>query len=148
MSHTSTISSIRITSLSALSSAVRELAQSGLKCELMENATPRAFYPNQAGLGVADLVLVLGDARYDVGLYKQADGSYEARTDFWQGSVEGVLGVKPSSEEKKDQAKLGKLFQMYAVHATLEQARRKGLNARRMTGADGKIKVVLTGASL
>lgn len=148
MSHTSSISAIKITSLSALRAAAEELSRTGVACSLVENDTPRAFYKDQAGMGRADLVLKLNACPYDVGLYKQADGSYEVRTDFWDGHVEKLLGGPTSDPSKREQAKLGKLFQMYGIHAATETARRKGLSVRRIAGENGQIKLELTGASL
>lgn len=151
MSHTSTIKAIKIVSISALRSAVEELASSGVKCSLLENATPRAYSRGQAGMGKADFVLKLDDCPYDVGFYKQGEGKdqhYEARTDFWQGHVARILGAPASKAENAEQAQMGKLFQKYAINAATEEARRKGLQVRRQTGDDGSIKLVLTGASL
>lgn len=148
MSHTSTISAVKILSVSALRAAVDELNASGVRCSLTEGGKPRAYYDNQQGLGEADFVLQLPGANYDVGLYKSEDGSYEARTDFWGGSVAACLGAAPSKPENAEQAKLGRLFQLYAIHATTEQAVRKGLTVRRTAGENGKIKLVLTGAGL
>lgn len=143
MSHTTTIKAIAIVDIEALRAAIAELAQSGVKISLQEGGKPRAYFPDQKGLGTADFVIKLGDAKYDVGVYKNDTGSYELRTDFWSGSVEGVLGAAASSAEKRDQAKLGKLYQMYGVHATLRQARKQGYSARRITAPDGTIKLEL-----
>lgn len=148
MSHTSSISAIKIVSVSALRAAVTELASQGIKCSLIENAVPRAYFTNQTGMGKADFVLKLDAAKYDIGLYKQDDGSYEARTDFYGGTVEAVLGGKATNAERTDQAKLGKLFQAYGLHVTMDEARRKGLSCKRVVKEDGTIRLVLTGASL
>lgn len=148
MSHTSAIKAVKITSISALTSAVAELASKGVRCSLLQNAVPRAYFPDQAGMGKAEYVLHLPDAKYDVGLYLQPDKSYEPRTDFYGGSVEAVLGVAATSEATREQAKLGKLLQMYAIHAATETARRKGLSVNRTTGKDGTIRLELTGANL
>jgi hypothetical protein len=145
MSHTSAIKSISIQSVSALRAAVEELATTGVKCSLVENAKPRAYFSNQQGLGVADFVLQLHDAQYDVGFYKTEDGkSYEARTDFWGKSVESVLGACALSPENAMQAKLGKLYQLYGIAAATEQARKKGHMVRRIPGKDGSIKLEVT----
>lgn len=148
MSHTSSITAIKITNIAALQSAVAELQANGVRCSLSAGGTPRAFFPNQAGMGAADYVLKLDGAKYDVGFYKQPDGSYEARTDFWGGSVESCLGAKASKPETADQAKMGRLFQMYGIHAATQEARRRGLSVRRVNGADGLIQLELTGPSL
>lgn len=148
MSHTSKISSIKIQSIPALRKALLELNKQGVKCTLEENASPRAYSVNQAGLGKADYVIRLPDARFDVGLYKDEKGCYEARTDFFLGSVEKVLGVAPSSKQAAEQAKLGKLFQRYSLCAAEESARSKGLMCRRIEKANGLVQLELTGVNL
>ncbi len=145
MSHTSTIKGIKITEVSALRKAVNELAKSGMKIELKENATPRAYFSNQAGMGKADFVVYLADAKYDIGLYKQADGTYEPRTDFFGGSVEKLLGAQASKKENTEQAKLGKLIQLYGIHAATEKATKQGYTVQRQFGKDGAIKLVIAG---
>jgi hypothetical protein len=97
---------------------------------------------------LAPYVVKLADCPYDVGLYKQADGSYEARTDFFAGHIERLLGTKARTPEAAEQAKLGRLFQMYGVHAATEAAKKKGLMVQRVTKTDGTLTLVLTGPSL
>ena len=144
MSHTTSIKSIKIQSVTALQAAITEMQQAGMKISLVPNATPRAYYANQAGMGQADFVIKLDDAPYDVGLYKTDDG-YEARTDFFQGRVERILGAQARSAATAQQAKLGKMYQLYGVHATMEQCRRKGQSVRRVVKADGTIALEVTG---
>lgn len=141
MSHTTSIASIKITNIAALRLAIAELAAQGLKIALQEGGTPRAYYPNQTGLGVADFVVKLGDARYDIGLYKDKDGAYEARTDFWAGDVEKVLGAPASSPAAAGQAKLGRLFQAYGLNAATLEAKRKGYMVQRVPQKDGTIQL-------
>lgn len=145
MSHTSSVKSIVITSVEALRAAVEELNTSGVRCTLKENANPRAYYTGQQGLGKADFVIELKDSRYDVALYRDANGGYEVRTDFWGKDVEGQLGATASGPGKAEQAKLGKLFQAYGIHAAMFEARKKGLQATRQKGADGREQVIVTG---
>lgn len=145
MSHTSAVKSIAITSVEALRAAVTELNAMGVKCSLLADATPRAFYADQKGLGKADFVLKLDNSRYDVGFYKSKDGGYEVRTDFWGQDVKGQLGAPASDKGKQEQAQLGKLFQAYGIHAAMIEARKKGYMATRQKGADGVEKVVITG---
>ena len=139
MSHTSTISSILITDVNALKSAITELKQAGVNCDLLEDAVPRAYSRSQAGMGQAPYVVKLSN--YDVGLYLNKDKSgYEARTDFWDGSVERDLGVQDDSVSR-EQAMMGKLYQMYGVHATTRAAAQKGYRVTRHTGEEGKIQL-------
>ena len=147
MSHTSAISAIKIVSIEALRAAIKELNDTGTACSLVENATPRAFYPGQEGMGKAEFVLKMANAPYDIGFYKQADNSYQARTDFWGQHIERQLGGKATTPERTEQAKMGRLFQLYGVHVTMEMARKKGHVVRRINDATtGKVKLELTGA--
>lgn len=148
MSHTATVKSIKIQSITALRGAIQELAQAGIKCSLVENAVPRAYFANQQGMELAPYVVKLNDCPYDIGLYRQADGSYEARTDFFAGHIERLLGATARTAESTEQAKMGKLFQMYGVHAATEAAKKKGLMVRRVTKNDGTLTLELTGAGL
>lgn len=116
-----------------------------MACSLKENAVPRAYYSNQQGMGKAPYVIELSGSRYDIGLYPDGAGGYSAATDFWGGDVEKQLGVQACSATGKEQAKMGRLFQSYAIHATLEEARKKGYTARRVKGKDGTEQVVITG---
>lgn len=147
MSHTSTVSTIKIQSVTALRAAVAELNSQGIACTLVEGATPRAYFSDQPGLGKADFVLALPEARYDVGLYK-VDGGYEARTDFYAGSVAACLGAPARSEETRGQAQMGKLFQAYGIHAAMEAARKKGHMVRRINKQDGTVALEITGPNL
>lgn len=149
MSHTSSIKAVKITSVTALNAAVAALVSRGIQCSLEENATPRAYFQNQQGMGKADFVVKLPNARYDVGLYKQADGSYEARTDFYGGSVAACLGGKATTPERHEQAQLGLLFQEYGAAVTIEAARKKGHMVRRIFDSEKqRITLEVTGAGL
>lgn len=146
MSHTTSISSVRIKSISALRAAVEELRSNGMSIQMIADATPRAYYSNQAGMGAAPYVIQLPSANYDIGVYPAADGDgYELRTDLWGGSVERVLGAKASSAATAEQAKLGRLYQMYAIAATEERASEQGMQVERTLEADGSIQLLVTG---
>jgi len=146
MSHTTTVSDIMITDVAALRSAVEELKRRGMNIQLRENATPRAYSQGQTGMGQAPFVVNIPDSKYDVGLYK-VEGGYEARTDFYMGEVEKVLGVTPKKGESATQAKMGKLYQMYGVHAAEQQAFRQGYSPRRVEMADGTMQLQITVAA-
>jgi hypothetical protein len=148
ISHTSSIKSIKITSITALRSAIAELNTEGIQCSLVEGGTPRAYFTNQAGMGKADFVIALPTCRFDVGLYKGEDNTYEARTDWFGGSVEGLLGAPASTPEAREQAKLGKLLQRYGLCASQEVAKKKGLMTRRVVKENGSIALVCTGPGL
>lgn len=149
MSHTSTIKAVKIQSISALQATIAELNTKGIRCSLVPNATPRAYFANQEGMGSADFVIKLDDSPYDIGLYKDETGAFEARTDFFGNHINKLLGGKATTPERREQAQMGKLFQLYGVHAAMEQARRKGHTVRRIDDtATDTVKLVLTGAGL
>lgn len=143
MSHTTQIDSVAFTDISALEAAVAELNKAGVRCTLKKNATPRAFYENQTGLGPAPMVLTLTDAPYDVGFYENGKGGYVARTDLWGGHVAKVLGAASQGKETVAQAALGKLYQAYAVNAAIRQATRQGYRVQRITKADGTVQLTM-----
>lgn len=147
MSHTSTVKSIQIQSIPALRSAIEELSRSGIMCSLVEKAKPRSYFPDQVGMGVADYVIRLDQASYDIGLYK-TDAGYEARTDFYGGSIERVLGTQASTPESQEQARMGRLFQMYGIHAATEAARKKGHMVQRISKPNGVIALEISGPGL
>lgn len=144
MSHTTAITSVVFTDIAALKQAVVELKSSGVNCELLENAKPRAYYSAQEGMGQADYVLKLNDSRYDVGFYKDKEaGGYVARTDLFGGDVQRQLGAQAQGTESPQQAALGKLYQGYAINAATRQAARQGYRVRRVTKADGTVQLVM-----
>jgi hypothetical protein len=142
MSHTSTIAGIVMADKTIVAQAIEELKSQGIRCELLENAKPRAYYSDQSGMGTAPLVVKLQDAKYDVGLYPRGDGKgFEARTDFFGGSVEKVLGAQTANSGEREQAKLGKLYQAYAIQAATREAIRKGYSVQRINKADGSVQL-------
>jgi len=143
MSHTSTINTVVITDEHALRAAIQELKSNGVRCDLLENAKPRAYYNTQEGMqGNAKFVVSLKDSRYDVGLYERADGNgLEARTDLWGGDVAKQLGAQAQGEESKEQAAMGKLFQTYAVQAATRKATQKGYRVNRVNKEDGTVQL-------
>lgn len=129
MSHTTTITSVKITDTSALQSAIEELAREGVNCSLERDAKPRMY--SSAQEKQCDYVLRLRDAEYDIGFQRQKDGSYAAMTDFFGGTVSKQLGpvqacAMPNTPAARTQAQMGRLFQMYAAHAAMNVARAAG----------------------
>ena len=145
MSHTAKIAGITISNIDALRAAVEELNESGIKCKLLDDVKPRAFYENQPGMGKADHVLQLENSRYDIGFYHQPDGTYEVRTDFWGNDIEKNLGVRATDPTKVDQARLGKLFQTYGLCAATMEATQRGYSVRRVEGENGRKQLIVTG---
>ena len=124
MSHFTTIHT-QIRDITALQAAVKEL---GL--DLLENTTARGYASNQIQ---GDYVIRL-KGPYDVALNRNTDGSYGLTTDWWAGHVEKEVG-----------ANFGKLLQLYGVHKTIAEARKKGHFVQRKAQQDGAIKIVIGG---
>ncbi len=129
--------------MEALRTALTELKVNAV---IVRNATPRAFYKDQQGMGLADYIIELKDCPYDIGLYKAATGKgYVCRADLFQGRVAAIFGAVAKKGESHEQASMGKLFQMYAVHAATRKAIQQGMTVRRVNIADGGIRLVVNG---
>ncbi len=124
MSHFVTIET-QIRDLAALREACGEL---GLP--VLDNAEARGYGgTTQHGEHVIRL-----KGPYDIALQRQADGTFRLSCDWWDGHVEREVGPK-----------CGRLLQLYAVHKTIREARRKGLTVRRQPLSNGAIKLTLGG---
>lgn len=71
---------------------------------------------------------------YDIALNRQADGTYDLTTDWWNGHVQQEVGPN-----------FGRLVQQYGVHKTIREAHRKGYSVTRQTLKDGAIKLCIQG---
>jgi hypothetical protein len=102
-----------------------------LGLELLEQATARGFASNKLK---ADYVIRL-KGPYDIAVNLDKEtGSFGFTTDWWGSHVEKEVG--------KDYSRL---LQLYAVHKTQIEARKKGLSCRRQHLADGSIKMSIGG---
>lgn len=126
MSHFTTIKT-QIKDIEALKSACKEM---GLT--LLQNTTARG-YGGSSRKG--DFVIKL-DGPFDIAVNKQPDTTYGLTTDWWAGHVEKEVGQNYS-----------KLLQLYGVHKTTIEARKKGLSVLRRQKQDGSIKLVLMGVA-
>lgn len=125
MSHFTTITT-QIKDIAALRSACDEL-----KLPLLQNAEARG-YAGQNRHG--DYVIQL-QGPYDIAVNRQPGGTYGLTTDWWQGHVEQQVGPN-----------FGRLLQLYGVHKTTAEARRKGYSVLRQPQRNGTIKLVLLAA--
>lgn len=141
MSHTTTISTLLLSDKAAIKGAIKELQAQGVKCDLLESVIPRSYQGNT--MKKADYCLKLHDSPYDVGMYANKDGEYSLATDFYQGHVEGILGVTPGKDDDFNQAKLGKLYQAYASNAIERQAAQQGYSVSKVKGENGGVRLVL-----
>ncbi len=71
---------------------------------------------------------------YDIALNKTPDGSYGLTTDWWDGRVQKEVGTK-----------FGRLLQLYGIHKTTIEARKRGHLVQRKTQRDGSIKLTIGG---
>lgn len=124
MSHFTTIQT-QLRDLDALRSALGELGVA-----LLANTTARGYAANQIK---GDYVIRL-KGPYDIALNKNPDGSYGLTTDWWDGHVEKEVG-----------AKFGRLLQLYGVHKTMMEARKRGHTVQRKSQQDGSIKLMIGG---
>ncbi len=124
MSHFTTIQT-QIKDTDSLREACRELS-----LELLHNAEARGYGGSQQR---GEFVIRL-KGPYDVALNRQADGTYGLSTDWWDGHVEKELGTN-----------YGRLLQLYAVHKTAREARKRGLPVQRALRTDGSIKLTIGG---
>ena len=124
MSHFTTIQT-QIKDIEALREACREM---GL--ELLQDAEARGYgSARQRGEFIIRL-----KGPYDVALNRQADSTYGLTTDWWDGHVEKEVGNN-----------YGRLLQLYAVHKTAREARKRGLSVQRTLRTDGSIKLTIGG---
>lgn len=145
MSHTTEIKSVPLRDEAAIRQAVRELENSGVDLEFLENVVPRMYYRNQSG--PCDYVIKLRKSRYDVGLKKQDDGSYSAVFDAWGGDIQSQIGAKfrPKNNADGMAENIGRFLQQYSKHAAMNAAVNAGYQVMGETvdGSTGEIHLEL-----
>ncbi len=124
MSHFTTIKT-EIRDAEALKAACAELGFG-----FLENAKARGF---NGRTRPGDYVLRL-KGPYDIAVAKTGNGAMALACDWWGGHVEKEAGKN-----------YGRLLQIYGVHKTAAEARRKGYTVRRRALADGSVKLVIGG---
>ncbi len=125
MSHFTTIQT-QVRDLDALRAALGELGVT-----LLANTDARGYLNNTLH---GDFVIRL-KGPYDIALNKVPGGSYGLTTDWWDGHVEKEVG-----------SQFGRLLQLYGVHKTMIESRKKGHMVQRKAQKDGSIKLVIGGA--
>jgi hypothetical protein len=125
LSHFTTIQT-QIKDIKAVRAACQEL---GLA--LIANAEARGYVQNKTA---GDYVIQL-KGPYDIALNQQPDGSFGLTADLWQGHVERETGKG-----------YGRLIQLYGVHKTILEARKKGHLVKRSQERNGSIKLVIATA--
>jgi hypothetical protein len=125
ISHFTTIDT-QIRDIDALADTCREL-----QLTLEPNATARGY----AGATHPGEHVIRLQGPYDIAVNRQDNGSLGFTADLWQGHVEAEAG--------KDYSRIK---QLYGVHKTTREARRKGLNVRRRDLRNGHIRLQLVSA--
>jgi hypothetical protein len=93
----------------------------------------------------APYVIRLHDSKYDVGLYRNADDTgYEARCDLWDGDIQRQLGIPHNQDCTREEAALGKLYNLYSVHAAMRAAAAQGHQVQRIDKEDGNVQLVVS----
>lgn len=150
MSHTSTVDTVAVTSVSALRKAVQALQTSGIRAELVEKAAPRLYYPDQLRRKgytseICDYVVSLPDCYYDIGLRKKPNGNFEPLFDAHPGSTPYHTGGRAPLKQvvgNSDSA-IGQFIQEYSKAATIEAAEAQGFSVSDIKWtADGSWAVV------
>jgi len=124
MSHFTTIKT-QIKDIEALRTTCAELS-----LELLQNAEARGYGSSRQR---GEFVIRL-KGPYDVALNRQTNNTYGLSTDWWDGHVEKEVG-----------SNYGRLLQLYAVHKTAREARKRGLSVQRALRTDGSIKLTIGG---
>ena len=122
MSHTTTVKA-DIRSATAIKAAVAELKNQGVNVVLKTNVQPRMYYENQHPEKSA-FVLHFPNSRYDVGLDRQANGTYALAFDAWGGDIAKQIGDTRCKD--KAMAPVAKFVQSYTKHAAIQAAQAKG----------------------
>lgn len=135
MSHTTTLSNIKIADFDALKQTVAELIAAGARIRLVQNQKPRMYYNDQ--YGVCPYVIQLLDGPYDVGL-AQKDGGLVPVYDAHGGHIARQLGVDGGDTR----ATVGRLLQGYAKNAAINAARAQGYMVEDVTvDRDGNLHI-------
>ena len=142
MSHNTMVSNVKITDLSALDAAVRELQAEGRKVNF--NAQRKTFrtWPGQPNN--CDAVIELPNERFDIGLMQQADGSYAPVFDHMLDNNRVVAcEFTPGEGHRTDRHTIGYLMQRYAVCLAENTAAREGhMVSREFDKTTGEIRLV------
>jgi hypothetical protein len=124
MSHFTTIQT-KVRDLNALRHALGELGVT-----LHEKTNARGYAGNTLK---GDYVIRL-KGPYDIAVNKTPDGSYGLTTDWWDGHVAQEVGPT-----------FGRLLQLYGIHKTTIEARKRGHLVQRKPQRDGSIKLTIGG---
>jgi hypothetical protein len=128
MSHFTNIQT-EIRDLASLREACREIGVELQTAPAGQKVKARGYYNETLD---CDAVVKL-KGPYDVALTREANGSYKITADFYAGHVARELGQN-----------CGKLIQRYGLVKATNAARLKGYGVRRVQGANGSIKLLVS----
>lgn len=123
--------------------AAAEEAARAMGCLVEHNTKPRYYGTSWGGseANTCDLVIKL-PGKYDLGLFKKADGSYSFMCD--NELLSGSFGKNDAGRVLMGE-NAGKFKQEYAASVALKAARKKGVSAFRKVREDGYVVVSLRG---
>lgn len=127
MSHWSKIK-FQIKSIQALRKASAELGG-----ELVEGSKTVRARGYGGALREADYIIKIPNAEYDIAVTKKEDNTFEMQTDFWQGSVEKIMGKG-----------LDKLNQSYSVNNAEIECQKLGHSVVREWMKNGNVKLTVS----
>jgi len=140
MSHTTTVSEVRVHSKAALSAAVDMLrSRNGLKISMKDNAACRLWGSNTVH---CEHVVAIDGCRFDVGFQKAKDGiGLVPVFDSHGGELavhigQGAAQAKTPAEHAL--SNIGKLMQEYAFQAIWMEALMQGATVNHMTNDAGQ----------
>jgi hypothetical protein len=146
MSHVTRLRGVKFVDTRAIEQAVADLQKQGIKCSLVRNQKPRVHGYDSSP--VCDYVVKLNGA-YDLGLEKQADGSFTPVFDSYQNHVGKEIGATcpmPNTHEGRLQHQMGKFAQAYANNAAKNKAMAEGyMIESETTDNEGNLNLVLVG---
>ena len=137
MSHNVDLKGVKLKDTTALKKACEELAAEGSKIKL--DMTAKTFRTYSGQNNKCDGAIIM-DGPHDIGLKKQADGSYQPVFDPYgfspalasDRSAEAFCPV-PTGDQGHAQRMIGKLLQRYGVCITEREAAMQGKNFTRTT---------------
>lgn len=150
MSHNVTIKDIKVTDMSAMAKAVKELCAEGIDMELVENGQYRGYSAMQSGN--YPWVLKLNKGKYDVAFTPAEDGGgFVPVFDPYGNHVRSHCGYPVHEMDKNTcnihspSVHIGKLMQRYCTVLTENAAAMQGLTTQRdFDPASKTMNVVIT----
>lgn len=147
MSHNVDIKGTKINDLKALENACAELRKRKLNVTLDTESKTFRTYEGQSTN--CDAVIRLGDEHHDIGLRKQADGTYTPVYDPYAVSDKMACAVLPKGATRYDpRYRISQLLQEYSTQVALRKARQMGhsLVSRTTDKKTGAVQLVFEAA--